>query len=177
MNLNNGETFFDKTVAFLPINKRKPEALFIGCMEKRLVDVYPFIMINYFGYMPGSFFKKTPAGSVGEIVHNQNNGKENEINAIKLAIDNGISKVIIAVHTDCAADGGSGNFANHDEEIYFQWKKAENARKIILENFSEIKPDLEVELMLLDIKGDQVYIIHRQGSGALVSTNAISTSA
>ena len=67
--------------------------------------------------------------------------------ALDIAIEkHGISKVIIADHVDCGAYGGSGRFANEQEEERFHIERLHEARKIISEQY----PALEIVLVYQD---------------------------
>lgn len=156
-----GRRFLDKEIMSVPINTRDSEGLLLGCMDKRLVTIYPLLMDSHFGLPSGSFFKKTPAGSIGEVVFNKNNGRDHELSNIELALSTGIKLIVIVVHTDCAADGGASKFRNRDEELLFQWGKAEKGKDIILERFSGQYPDFRVELVLADIQNGQAVISKR----------------
>lgn len=157
-----GKGFYDKNVMKLPINlAAETLAIFIGCMERRLHTIYPIIMTNLFGFHYGEFFKKTPAGAVSEIVFNENSGRESELKQISIALKAGVNTIVICVHTDCSMDGGSSRFSSKQEEILFQWDKAEKARNMILEEFLKDYPDLVVHLVLAEIDNDEVHIIQR----------------
>jgi carbonic anhydrase len=64
-----------------------------------------------------------------------------------------IKKVVLVNHIDCGAYGGSGAFANKDEEVKKLISDMNEAEKLILEKY----PELIIEKLLMDF--DEVKVI------------------
>ena len=66
-------------------------------------------------------------------------GRETVLRAVRLAIDlHKIKRVIIIDHEDCAACGGSGAFADSDEEEEFHADSLRRAAEILRKEFDGI---------------------------------------
>lgn len=129
----------------------------LGCIESRITSIMQNL-IKLENCEAGSYFHANSPGAVTSIVYGSSAQKTTQRGMIELLLDKGVNKFIIMVHTDCAGDGGSARFSNHDEELQYQIHKAKQAQVLIEAMCSQKNLIPEFSLYLIDIHKKKITV-------------------
>ena len=118
----------------------------IRCMDFRFHKALEDNLDKIIGEESCSFDSPGVGGGGSKSVIDESS-REVLFGALDIAVEkHGVSRVVIADHIDCGAYGGSGQFECPEEERDFHLEKLNQAKKIVLEKYSQ----LEVVLLYMD---------------------------
>ena len=98
-------------------------------------------------------------GAVNCLAFNDNRNAAPTLDVIKKYIQNeGVNRVVILCHSNCAADQKKNRPKTVSESVEFQLNKANRARNVILSALNHYFPELEVLVRVLTKRNGKFYL-------------------
>lgn len=157
-----------KTIIELSVPHHTAEVAVFGCIDARLELAYRYLLESHLRLKPGQYYFHRTPGALTGFFNEKEAIKQDWYGTTKLLFDKDVKKIIIAPHTQCAADATTCSFEHSDQDFEHQLQKISKCRDILGRYAEQHRVSLPIYSYVIDIQGKGIKVVHLDDVAAAV---------